>query len=85
MFPPLRRGMAEGIILSCGNDAATTHEEIMSRYDDAEYDDYASDMHRFRSWQRAVRDDTPIEYWDHLDTSLDAFLSLEEEDEEAPE
>ncbi len=48
-------------------------------------DDYASDRSAFRHWQRSRRDSTPIEYWDYLDNSEEAFVNEEEETEEAPE
>ena len=55
-------------------------------YDDD--DDYAAELAQYRAWRNRQRDETPIEYWDHLDLSEGAWMSAAEaeaEDEEAEE
>ena len=51
-------------------------------YDD---DDYAAELAQYRAWRNRQRDETPIEYWDHLDLSEGAWMSAAETEDEAEE
>ena len=49
----------------------------MSRYrdDDDEFDDVRNQIRSYLQWKRTQYDHTPIEYWDQLDTSWEAYTT----------